>query len=190
MKLVPKVLLITLVASVFGMVGFNQILLSKDTKPSNSSLIIEKIPVDDSITLLLPQVIVDLKEGKPKFGWLTKFNSAKREIQITLNGNSQRIDFKDIKKLKFVIGKAPFSSPNILVRSEKELSEVKQETWVGVPTNDFQLRQDRTDQAEVKLSNSILASSQQLIIGSNYVIEAIEFDESLKKMTLKVFLYI
>ena len=191
MKVLPKVFLITLVASVVGIVGYNQILLSnEDTKPSNLSLIIEKVTVDESITLLLPQVIVELKEGKPKFGWLTKFNSAKKEIQITLNGNSQVINFKDIKKLKFAIEKAPYSSPNILVRNEKELSEAKQETWVGVPTKDFQLRKDRVDQAKLKLTNSILTNSQQLMLDRSYVIEAIEFDESLQKMKLKVFLYI
>lgn len=189
MKLVPKVLLITLVASVFGMVGFNEVLLSEDQKSSNSSLIIENIPVDDSITLLLPQVIVELKEGKPKYGWLTKFNSAKKEIQIALNGKYQTINFKDIKKFKFAIEKAPYSSPDILVRNEKELSEAKQENWI-VPTKDFQLRNDRIDEAKLKLTNSILANSQQLILGSSYVIETIEFDRSLNNMKLKVFLYI
>lgn len=187
MKLVPKVLLITLIASVFGMVGFNQVLLSEDKSFSDSSLIIEKAIFDDSITLLLPQVIVELKKGKPQYGWLTQFNSPKKELQITWNGNYQKINFKDIKKLKFVIGKAPFSSPDILVRNEKELSEVKQETWVGIPTKDFQLQKDRTDKATVKLTNSILANSQQFVFGSSYVIEAIEFDESLEKMTMKVF---
>ena len=191
MKVLPKVFLITLVASVVGIVGYNQILLSnEDTKPSNLSLIIEKVPVDESITLLLPQAIVELKEGKPKYGWLTTFNSAKKEIQITLNGSSQMINFKDIKKLKFAIEKVPYSSPDILVRNEKELSEAKQETWVGVPTKDFQLRNDRIDQAKLKLTNSILANSKQLILSSSYVIETIEFDESLKKMKLKVFLYV
>ena len=92
--------------------------------------------------------------------------------------------------MKFVIGKPPFSSPDILVRNEKQLSEVKQETWVGVPTKDFQLQKDRTDKATVKLTNSILANSQQFVFGNSYVIEAIEFDESLQKMTMKVFLYI
>ncbi|MGB7377472.1 MAG: hypothetical protein WA959_13030 [Rivularia sp. (in: cyanobacteria)] len=182
--------LITLVASVVGIVGYNQILLSnEDTKPSNLSLIIEKVPVDESITLLLPQAIVELKEGKPKYGWLTKFNSAKKEIQITLNGNYQVINFKDIKKLRFALEKAPYSSPNILVRNEKELSEAKQEIWVA-PTNDFQLRKDRIDEAKLKLTNSILTNSQQLMLDRSYVIEAIKFDESLQKMTLKVFLYV
>lgn len=190
MKVVPKVFLITLIASVVGMVGCNENLLPEDTKSSNSSFIIEKSPIDESITLLLPQVIVELNEGKSKFGWLTKFNSQKKEIQITLNGNSQTVNFKDIKKLKFAIEKAPYSSPNILTRNEKELSESKQQTWIGVSTSDFQLREDRTDEAQVKLTNSILASSQQLILDSSYVVEAIKFDESLKKMTLKVFLRI
>ena len=113
MKLVPKVLLITLVASVFGMVGFNQILLSEDKSFSDSSLIIEKATFDDSITLLLPQVIVELKQGRPQYGWLTQFNPPKKELQITWNGNYQKINFKDIKKLKFVIGKPPYSSPDI-----------------------------------------------------------------------------
>jgi hypothetical protein len=188
MKLVPKVLLITLVASVVGMVGFNQVLLSEDQKSSNSSLIIEKVTVDESITLLLPEVIVELKEEKPKYGWLTKFNSAKKEIQITFNGNSQVINFKDIKKLKFAIEEVPFSSPDILVRNEKELSEAKQEIWAGVPTNDFQLVKDRTDRVKLKLTNSILANSKQLMLTKSYILETIEFDESLKKMTLKVFL--
>lgn len=188
MKLVPKVLLITLVASVFGMVGFNEVLLSEDQKSSNSSLIIENIPVDDSITLLLPQVIVELKQGKPKYGWLTKFNSAKKEIHIAWNSNYQTINFKEIKKLKFAIEKAPYSSPDILVRNEKELSEAKQENWV-VPTKDFQLVKGRTDEAKLKLTNFILANSKQLMLGSSYVIETIEFDD-LNKMKLKVFLYI
>lgn len=187
MKLVPKVLLITLVASVFGMVGFNEVLLSEDQTSSHSSLIIENIPVDDSITIMLPQVIVDLKKGKPKYGWLTKFNSAKKEIQIGWNGNYQSINFKDIKKLKFAIEKAPYSSPDILVRKEKELSEAKQQDWV-VPTKDFQLRNDRIDEAKLKLTNSILASSKQLRLDSSYIIETIEFDPSLNKMKLKVFL--
>ena len=190
MKLVPKVLLITLLASVVGIVGFNQILLSEDNKSSNSSLIIEKVPVDDSITLLLPQVIVELKKGKPKYGWLTQFNSGKKEIQISWNGGYQKINFKDIKKLKFAIGKAPFSSPDIIVRNEKELSEVKQETWIGIPIKDFQLRKDRVDEAKVKLTNSLLANSEQFMFGSSYVIEAIEFDDSLNKMTMKVFLQV
>ena len=187
MKLVPKVLLITLVASVFGMVGFNEVLLSEDQKPSNSSLIIENIPVDDSITLLLPQVILELKQGKPKYGWLTKFNPATKEIQIAWNGKYQSIKFKDIKKLKFAIEKPPFSSPDILVRKEKELSEAKQQNWV-VPTNDFQLVKGRTDEAKLKLTNSILANSKQLMLDSSYIIETIEFDPSFNKMTLKVFL--
>ncbi|MBV6625876.1 MAG: hypothetical protein KI793_23590 [Rivularia sp. (in: Bacteria)] len=156
----------------------------------NSSLQIEQVPVDDSITLLLPQVTVELKGGKLKYGWLTQFNSAKKELQITWQGNYQKINFKDIKKLKFVIGKAPFSSPDILVRNEKQLSEVKQETWLGVPTKDFQLQTNRVDRANLKLTNSILASSEQLIFNSKYVIETIEFDESLQKMNMKVFLHI
>lgn len=188
MKLVPKVLLITLAASIFGMVGFSEVLLSEDQKSSNSSLIIENITVDDSITLLLPQVIVELKKGKPKYGWLTKFNSAKKEIQIAWNGNYQSINFKDIKKLKFAIEKAPFSSPDILVRNEKQLSEAKQENWV-VPTNDFQLVKHRTDRAKLKLTNSILANSKQLMLNSSYIVETIEFDD-LNKMKLKVFLNI
>ena len=191
MKVVPKVFLITLIASVVGMVGCNENLLPEDTKSSNSSsLVVEKTSIDESITLLLPQVIVELKEGKPKFGWLSKFNSQKKEIQITWNGNSQTVNFKDIKRLKFAIEKAPYSSPNILTRNEKGLSESKQQIWVGVPTSDFKLREDRTDEAKVKLTNSILASSQHLLLDSSYIVEAIEFDESLKKMTLKVFLRI
>ncbi|MEO1430394.1 MAG: hypothetical protein AAFV71_15280 [Cyanobacteria bacterium J06633_8] len=190
MKLVLKVFLITLVASVVGIVGYNKILLSKDTELPKLSLKIEQVPVDDSITLLLPQVIVELKEGKPKYGWLTQFNSSKKELQITWNGNYQKINFKNIKKLKFIIGKAPFSSPDIIVRNEKELSEVTQETWVGVPTKDFQLQANRVDEAKLKLTNSILASSKQLIFNSKYVIETIEFDGSLQKMKMKVFLNI
>ena len=89
MKLVPKVLLTTLVASVFGMVGFSQILLSEDKSFSDSSLIIEKATFDNSITLLLPQVIVELKEGKPKYGWLTQFNSPKKELQPKLSPNKE-----------------------------------------------------------------------------------------------------
>ena len=190
MKVVPKVFLITLISSVVWMLGYSQILLSEDKTSSNSLPIIEKVTVDESITLLLPQVVVELKEGKPKFGWLTKFNSEKKEIQITLNGSYQMVNFKDIKKLKFTIEKAPYSSPNILTRNEKELSESKQENWVGVPTSDFQLRKDRTDEAQLKLTNSILANSQQILLDSSYVVEAIKFDESLQKMKLKVFLQI
>ena len=106
-----------------------------------------------------------------------------------MNNNYQTINFKDIKKLKFAIEKAPYSSPDILVRNEKELSEAKQENWV-VPTKDFQLRKDRIDEAKLKLTNSILTNSKQLILSSSYVIETIEFDESLNNMRLKVFLYI
>ena len=89
--------------------------------------------------------------------------------------------------MKFAIEKPPFSSPDILVRKEKELSEAKQQNWV-VPTNDFQLVKGRTDEAKLKLTNSILANSKQLMLDSNYIIETIEFDKSLNKMKLKVFL--
>ena len=188
MKVVSKVFLITLISSVVGLVGCNENLLPEDTKPSNSSLVIEKSVVDESLTLLLPQVVVELKEGKPKSGWLTKFNWQKKEIQITLNGSSQMINFKDIKKLKFIVDNAPFSSPDVLVRNEKELSDIKQENWVGIPTSHFQLQKNRTDKAQVKLSNYIFATSQNIVLSSSYLLEAIEFDESLQKMTLKVLL--
>ncbi len=186
MKVVPKVFLITLIASVVGLVGCNENLLAEDTKSSNSSLIIEKSIVDESLTLLLPQVVVELKEGKAKSGWLTQFNSQKKEIQIILNGYSQKINFKKIKKLRFALDKPPYSSPDILVRSEKQLSEIKQNTWVGIPTSHFRLRKDRTDEAEVKLSKYIFANSQHIFLDSSYLVESIEFDESLQKMTLKV----
>jgi hypothetical protein len=190
MKVVPKVFLITLIASVVGMVGCNQNLLPEETKSSKTSLIIEKVPVDDSITVLLPQLVVELKEGKPKYGFLTKFNSQKKEIEITWKGFSQTINFKDIKKLKFIIEKAPYSSPNILTRKEQDLSESKQETWVGVPTSNFQLRKDRIDEAKVKITNSLLVNSGQALLDSRYIVETIEFDNSLQKMTLKVFLQV
>ncbi len=188
MKVVPKVFLITLVASVVGLVGCNKNLLPEDTKSSNSSLIIEKSTVDDSITLLLPQVVVELKQGKPKSGWLTKFDSQKKEMQITLNGFSQIVEFTNIKKLKFILDRAPYSSPDILVRNEKQLSNIKQQTWVGIPISDFQLRKDRIDQAKVKQSNYILDNFGQVLSDSSYILEAIELDKSLQKMTLKVLL--
>ena len=92
MKLVPKVLLITLIASVVGLVGCNENLLpEEDKKSSSSSLIIEKSTVDESITLLLPQVVVQLKQGRSKSGWLTQFNLQKKQIVIT---NSNQIGKK------------------------------------------------------------------------------------------------
>ncbi|MGD1909822.1 MAG: hypothetical protein ACFB2X_02830 [Rivularia sp. (in: cyanobacteria)] len=189
MKVVPKVFLITLIASVVGLVGCNENLLpEEDTKSSNSSLIIEKSTVDESITLLLPQVVVQLKQGKSKSGWLTQFSSQKKQIVITLSGYSQTIKFADIKKLQFVLYKAPYSSPDILVRNEKQLSKIKQETWAGIPINHFQLRKNRTDEASIKLSSYILSKFGQIRTESSYIVETIEFDESLQKMTFKVLL--
>ena len=190
MKVVPKVFLITLIASIVGLAGCNENLLPEDTKSSNSSLVIEKSVVDESLTILLPQVVVDLKQGKPKSGWLTKFDWQKKEIQVTLNSFSQTVNFKDIKKLKFVLDKAPYSSPDILVRNEQQLSDAKPFTWVGIPTSQFQLRKDRIDEAKVKLTNYILSNSQNILLDSNYIVEFIEFDDSLQKMKLKVFLQV
>lgn len=189
MKVVPKVFLITLIASVVGLVGCNENLLpEEDKKSSNSSLIIEKSTVDESITLLLPQVVVQLKKGNSKSGWLTQFNLPKKQIVITLNGYSQTIKLEDIKRLKFVLDKAPYSSPDILVRNEKQLSNIKQETWTGIPISHFQLRKNRTDEASIKLSSYILSKFGQIRTESSYIVESIEFDESLQKMTFKVLL--
>lgn len=189
MKVVPKVLLITLIASVVGLVGCNENLLpEEDKKSSTSSLIIEKSTVDESITLLLPQVVVQLKKGNSKSGWLTQFNLPKKQIVITLNGYSQTIKLADIKRLKFVLDKAPYSSPDILVRNEKQLSSIKQKTWTGIPISHFQLRNNRTDEASIKLNSYILSKFGQIRTESSYIVESIEFDQSLQKMTFKVLL--
>ncbi len=190
MKVVLKVFLITLVGSAFGLMGCNYNSVPRDVKSSSSSLIVEKYTIDESITILLPQVVVELNEGKQRIGWLTQFNSQKKDIQITWNGNYQKIVFKNIKKIKFLVEKAPYSSAKVLARNEKKIADIKQENWVAIPTKDFQLQKNRTDEAKVKLSNSILASSKQLILGSSYIIESMEFDDSLQKMNLKVFLAI
>lgn len=190
MKVLSKVLLITLLAAIFGLAGCNQNKLSEVKSSAIPLPTIEPSTAEKSVTVLFPQKAnVRLVAGASKTGWV-KINSQAKQIEVSLNSDSEQIDFAQIKKVNFDLNRAILSDGDIIVRGE-ESSELVTDTLTKVPVSDLKLEEAETVEARVKLNNSALSKDKQETIISAardgiYVVKEILFDESSNKMTLKV----
>lgn len=189
MKVLSKVLLITLLAAIVGLAGCNQNKFS-DVKSSVIPLpAIKPSTADNSVTVLFPQKgNVSLIKGVSKIGWV-KVNPQAKQIEVSLNNSSETIDFALIKKVNFDLNRAIFSDGDF--RKGEKSSELIQDTLTKIPVNDLKLSEDDTSEVTVKLNNSTLSKERlesiTSVVGDGiYVVEEILFDESSKKMTLKV----
>ncbi|MGD1909821.1 MAG: hypothetical protein ACFB2X_02825 [Rivularia sp. (in: cyanobacteria)] len=190
MKVLSKVLLIALLATIFGLAGCNQ---KKLPEVKSSAIPLPKIKsstAENSVTVLFPQKAnISLIEGVSKIGWV-KIHLQAKQIEVSLNSDSEKIDFTQIKKVNFDVSRAIISDGDIAFGGEKS-SDLIQETLTKIPVNDLKLSESETGEFTVKLNNSALSKDQQdamnsLVKDSIYVVEEIVFDDSSSKMTLKV----
>ncbi|MEO1430393.1 MAG: hypothetical protein AAFV71_15275 [Cyanobacteria bacterium J06633_8] len=183
MKVLSKVLLITLLAAIFGLTGCNQ---SKFSEVNNSVIPLPAIKpstAEKSVKVIFPQKAnVRLIGAGSKIGWVN-INLQAKQIEVSLNNNSETIDFSRIKKVDFDLNRAIFSDGDIVIQGE-ESSEYIQETFTGIPVSDLKL-ENETGEVTVKLNNSE-SSKNDVVRDGIYVVEEILFDESSDKMAFKV----
>ena len=190
MKVLSKVLLITLLAAIFGLAGCNQNKLPKVKSSAIPLPTIKPSTTDKSVTVIFPQKAnLRLVGGVSKTGWV-KINLEAKQIEISLNRDSAKVDFAQVKKVNFDLNRAILNDGDIVIRSE-EPSEFVRDTFTQVPVSDLKLEEGETGIFRVKLNNSVLKNEEQTGIISAirdgiYVVEEMLFDESSQKMTLKV----
>ncbi|MEL6163046.1 MAG: hypothetical protein AAFR37_04535 [Cyanobacteria bacterium J06628_3] len=138
--------------------------------------------VDKSVTVIFPQKAnVKLVRGESKIGWVN-VNLQTKQIEVSLNNDSKKIDFSRIKKVNFDLNRATFSDSDIVIQGE-ESSDYVRNYLENISVSD--LKSQETGEVTVKLNNS--ASNQSSVVRDGiYVVEEILFDESSQKMTLKV----
>ncbi|AFY57969.1 hypothetical protein Riv7116_5600 [Rivularia sp. PCC 7116] len=183
MKVLSKVLLITLLAAIFGLTGCNQSKFSEVNKSVIPLPAIKSYTAENSARVVFPQKAnVRLIGGASKIGWVN-INLQTKQIEVTLNNNSETFDFNRIKKVNFDLNRAIFSDGDILIKGEK-LSDFIRESLIRVPMSDLKL-ENEAGEVTVKLNNS--ESSQNYVVRDGiYVVQDILFDESLDRTTLKV----
>ncbi len=190
MKVLSKVLLITLLAAIFGLAGCNQNKLSEIKSSAIPLPTIKPSTAENSVTVLFPQKAnVRLVRGVSKIGWVN-INLPAKQIEVSLNNDSERIDFAQIKKVNFDLNRAIISDGDIVIKGEKS-SDLIQDTLNKIPVNDLKLSDSETGEVTVKLNNYASSKEQEKRINSIvkdgiYVVEEILFDESSSKMTIKV----
>lgn len=183
MKVLSKVLLITLLATILGLSGCDKNKVSEvklsaiplpATKPS---------AIDKSVTIIFPQKAnVKLVGGESKIGWVN-LNLQAKQIEVSLNSNSEKIDFSRIKKVHFDLNRATFSDSDIVIKGE-ESSDYVRDSFTSIPVSDLKSKEE-TGEVRLKLNSS--ASNQNSVVRDGiYIVEEILFDESSQKMTLKV----
>ena len=183
MKVLSKVLLITLLATIFGLSGCNKSKVS-EVKPSAIPLsVIKPSAIDKSVTVIFPQKAnVKLVRGESKIGWVN-INLQAKQIEVSLNNDSEIIDFSRIKKVNFDLNLATFNSEDIVIKGEESSNYVRDD-FQNIPVSNLK-SQSETGEVRVKLNNS--ASNQISVVRDGiYIVEEILFDESSQKMTLKV----
>lgn len=183
MKVLSKVLLITLLAAIFGLSGCDKNKVSEvklsaiplpATKPS---------AIDKSVTIIFPQKAnVKLVGGESKIGWVS-FSLQAKNIEVSLNNDSEIIDFSRIQQVDFDLNLATFNSDDIVIKGEESFNYVR-DYLKNIPVSNLK-SQSETNEVRVKLNNS--ASNQNSIVRDGiYIVEQILFDESSQKITLKV----
>jgi len=184
MKVLSKVLLITLLATIFGLSGCNQSQFSEVKKSAIPLPTIKSSTAEKSATVIFPQKAnVRLIGGVSKIGWVN-INLQAKQIEVSFNRDSETIDFSGIKKVNFDLNRANFSDGDIVIQGGKS-SDYTQDTFTKVPVNDLKLQEKETSEVTVKLNNS--ASSKNSVARDGiYIVEEILFDESSQKITLKV----
>ncbi|BAY87589.1 hypothetical protein NIES267_71130 [Calothrix parasitica NIES-267] len=183
MKVLSKVLLITLLATIFGLSGCNKSKVS-EVKPSAIPLsVIKPSAVDKSVTVIFPQKAnIKLVRGESKIGWVN-INLQAKQVEVSLNNDSEIIDFNRIQKVNFDLNRATFNSSDIVIEGEESSNYVR-DYLKNIPVTNFNLQQE-TGEVRVKLNNSV--SNQISVVRDGiYIVEEIVFDESSQKMTLKV----
>ncbi len=184
MKVLSKVLLITLLAAIFGLTGCIQNKLSEIKSSIMPLPEIESSNVDNSVTVLFPQKAnVKLIGGVSKIGWVN-INPQAKQIEVSLNRGSEMINFARIKKVNFDLNRAVFSDGDIVIKG-KESSDYIQDSWTKIPVSNLNFEERETSKFTVKLNNSGLNKNPAVRDGI-YIVEEILFHESSKKMTLKV----
>ncbi len=184
MKVLSKVLLIALLATIFGLYGCERSQLSEVNKSVIPLPTIKPSTAGNYVRVMFPQKAnIKLVGGAYKIGWVD-INLQARQIEVSLNRDSEIIDFNRIKKVNFDINRATFSNSDIVIQGE-ESSDLVRETFKSIPVSDFKFEENKTTEVTVKLNNS--ASSQTYVVRNGiYIVEEILFDESSQKMTLKV----
>lgn len=183
MKMLSKVLLITLLAAIFALPGCNQSKLPEVKKSAIPLPTIKPSTAQNSVTVLFPQKAnISLVKGVSKTGW-ARINLQAEQIEVSSSNDSETIDFDQIEKISFDLNRAIFSSEKFAIPNEKS-SDFIQETWTQVSIDDFKLEKDKTGEVTVRMNNSAL--NQSAARDGIYVVEEILFDPSSQKMTLKV----
>ncbi|MEM6755468.1 MAG: hypothetical protein AAF630_21150 [Cyanobacteria bacterium P01_C01_bin.38] len=183
MKVLSKVLLITLLATVVGLSGCDRSQISEVKKSAIPLLKIKPSSARKSATVLFPQKAnIKLVGGVSKIGWANINLKAKR-IEVSSSNDSETIDFTQIQKINFDLNRAIFSNGNTAIEAEKS-PDLLQQTWTHISLDDFKSEEDMGE-VMVKLNNSAL-SKNFVVQDGIYVVEEIGFDESSQKMALKV----
>ncbi|MBV6625875.1 MAG: hypothetical protein KI793_23585 [Rivularia sp. (in: Bacteria)] len=183
MKVLSKVLLITLLAAFFGLTGCNQSKFSEVEKSAIPISVIKSHTAQKSVRVVFPQKAnVKLVGGVSKIGWVNIDLQAK-QIEVTLNSDSEIINFNRIKKVNFDLNRAIYSDRDVSITGE-ESSAFARNSLTRIPLSAFKL-ENESGEVTVKLNNSE-SSQNDFFRDGIYVVEEILFDESSEKMTLKV----
>ena len=183
MKVLSKVLLIALLASIVGLSGCDRSQLSEVNKSAIPLPSIKPSNARNSVSVIFPQKAnIKLVGGESRIGWVN-INLQAKEIEVSLNSDSATISFSRIQKINFDLTRAIYSAADIVTQGE-ESSNVIRETFNSIPVSDLKLEKE-TSEVTVKLNNS--ASNQIFVVRVViYVVEEILLYESSQKMTLKV----
>ena len=183
MKVLSKVLLIALLATIVGLSGCVRSQLSEVNKSAIPLPSIKPSNARNSVSVIFPQKAnIKLVGGESRIGWVD-INLQGKQIEVSLNSDSETIDFAQIKKVNFDLNRAIYSDSDIVIQGE-ESSDVIRETLTSIPVSDLKLEKE-TGEVTVKLNNSA-SSKNDVVRDGIYVVEEILFDESSQKMTLKV----
>ena len=184
MKVLSKVLLITLLATIFGLSGCNKSKVSEVKSSAIPLPAIKPSAVEKSVTVIFPQKAnVKLVRGESKIGWVN-INLPAKQIEVSLNEDSEIIDFSQIQKVNFDLNRANFSDSDVVIKGEQS-SDYMQDNFKQIPVSDLKLQDKGTSEVSVKLNNS--ASSEDDIVRDGiYIVEEILFDDSSQEMSFKV----
>ena len=184
MKVLSKVLLITLLATIFGLSGCSKSKLSEVKSSVIPLPTIEPSILDKSVTVIFPQKAnLKIVEGASKIGWVN-INLPAKQIEVSLNEDSEIIDFSQIQKVNFDLNRANFSDSDVVIKGEQS-SDYMQDNFKQIPVSDLKLQDKGTSEVSVKLNNS--ASSEDDIVRDGiYIVEEILFDDSSQEMSFKV----
>ena len=190
MKVFLKVLVVTLFASITGLVG------SASPPPSHQNKLAQVpnvSPQDSSISVFLPQgANVTLKKGNSMSGRLTEIDPQTEQIKLELSGESATVEIAEIEKVEFrgdVILGCGNSDCKIVIRGDEDETSPgnNQKTW-SEPLTNFRVIDSSTGEAQIQLTSIPklqLRGILSVASSSSYVVEEIQFDSS-RMIILKV----